>query len=393
MKKIYSVAMLAAAVALAGCGKKDEAKTTAAADGSLTVTIGHAAPLTGPQAHLGKDNENGVRMAIDDLNAKGFQIGGKPVKFVLDSEDDQADPRVATTVAQKFADEKVNAVIGHMNSGTTIPASRIYHDANIVEVSPSATSPKYTAQGYANAFRVMANDSQQGKVLGTYAVTDMGAKKIAIIDDRSAYGQGLADEFEKAVKAAGGTVIAHEFTNDKASDFTAILTKIKGSAPDLVFYGGMDGQGAPMVKQMRTLGMQTPFLGGDGIHTAEFTKLSGPSGEGVTASLPGVPIAQMNGGSAFKDRFENKYGKIQLYAPYCYDAVMVLAQAMQRAGSTDPQKYLPEMPKTNYQGITADITFDGKGDLNGSAITVYRLTNGEWQVLKTIGGPAAPAKL
>lgn len=388
MNPAIRLTLLAAAVLLSACAKKDDSGGAAPgpAAGALVVTIGHAAPLTGPQAHLGKDNENGVRMAIDDLNAKGFQIGGKPVQFVLDSEDDQADPRMATTVAQKFADAKVNAVIGHMNSGTTIPASRIYHEAGIVEVSPSATNPKYTQQGYANAFRLMANDVQQGQVLGNFAVADMGAKHIAIIDDRTAYGQGLADEFEKAVKAAGGTIIDHEYTTDKSEDFTAILTKIKGVSPDLLFYGGMDGQGAPMVKQMRSLGIATPFLGGDGIHTAEFMKLAGPAADGVTASLPGVPIDAMNGGPAFKQRFEAKYGTIQLYAPYCYDAVMVLAQAMQRAGSTDPAVYLPEMAKTNYPGITANIQFDAKGDISGGAITVYRIKNGEWQMLKTVTG-------
>lgn len=385
MKQAIHLSLLASAILLAGCSKPDSGSAAASTGDSLTITIGHAAPLTGPQAHLGKDNENGVRLAIDDLNAQNFQIGGKPAHFVLDSEDDQADPRTATTVAQKFADAKVNAVIGHMNSGTTIPASRIYHEAGIVQISPSATNPKYTQQGYANAFRVMANDVQQGKVLGTFAVQDMAARHIAIIDDRSAYGQGLADEFEKAVIAGGGAVVDHEYTNDKAQDFTAILTKIKGVSPDLVFYGGMDGQGAPLVKQMRTLGLSAPLLGGDGIHTAEFPKLAGAAAEGVTASLPGVPTEAMKGGAAFKQRFEGKYGPIQLYAPYCYDAVMVLAQAMQHAGSTDPVKYLPEVAKTNYPGITATIKFDARGDLSGGAITVYRIKNGTWEVLKTVG--------
>jgi branched-chain amino acid transport system substrate-binding protein len=290
------------------------------ASGATIIKIGHAAPLTGPQAHLGKDNENGVRLAVDELNAKGLSIGGQKVQFELHSEDDQADPRIATTVAQKFVDDKVSGMIGHLNSGTTIPASRIYNDAGIVEISPSATNPKYTQQGYKGAFRVMANDIQQGKVLGEFAVKEMAAKKIAIIDDRTAYGQGLADEFEKAAKAAGGKIVVHEFTNDKASDFTAILTKIKGKSPDLVFYGGMDGQGAPMAKQMQTLGLKAQFLGGDGIHTAEFMKLAGAAAEGVTASLPGVPLEKMPKGADFKQKFESKYGKIQLYAPYCYDA-------------------------------------------------------------------------
>ncbi|MGH8429078.1 MAG: ABC transporter substrate-binding protein [Solimonas sp.] len=391
MKKVFTLAVLATAIGFAGCSRKEDSAAAPKAEAPLVVKVGHAAPLTGPQAHLGKDNENGVRLAVDELNGKGFEIGGKKVHFELLSEDDQADPRIATTVAKKFVDDRVNVIIGHLNSGTTIPASRIYHEAGIVEVSPSATNPRYTQQGYANAFRVMANDVQQGKVLGEFAVQDLGAKKIAIVDDRSAYGQGLADEFEKAVKASGGNVIVREFTNDKASDFTAILTKIKGKAPDLLFYGGMDGQGAPMTKQMKTLGLNAKFLGGDGVHTAEFLKLAGPAAEGATASLPGVPLEAMPKGPEFKQRFEARYGTIQLYAPYCYDAVMVVAHAMQRAGSADPAKYLPEMGKTQHDGVTAKIAFDEKGDLTGGAITVYRVEDGGWKTLKTIGGVVEPA--
>ncbi|HEX4870634.1 MAG TPA: branched-chain amino acid ABC transporter substrate-binding protein [Moraxellaceae bacterium] len=386
MKKLLTLATLAAALGLAACSKNENKDAAVAADGTLVVKVGHAAPLTGPQAHLGKDNENGVRLAIDELNAKGFEIGGKKVTFQLMSEDDQADPRIATTVAKKFVDDGVHVVIGHLNSGTTIPASRIYNDAGLVEVSPSATNPKYTQQGYKGAFRVMANDVQQGKALGEFAVKDMAAKKIAIIDDRTAYGQGLADEFEKAVRANGGSVIVREFTNDKASDFTAILTKIKGLAPDLVFFGGMDGQGAPMAKQMKTLGLKAKFLGGDGIHTAEFMKLAGDAAEGVTASLPGVPLESMPHGAEFKQKFEGKYGVIQLYAPYCYDAMMVIAEAMKRAGSTEPARYMAEMGKTDHDGVTARIGFDEKGDLKGGAITVYRVEGGQWKVLKTLGG-------
>lgn len=390
LNKMMSLAVLATAVGLSACSKQEK-EAGAAADGVLRVKIGHAAPLTGPQAHLGKDNENGVRLAIDELNAQGFEVGGQKVHFELRSEDDQADARVATTVAKKFVDDGVNVIIGHLNSGTTIPSSRVYNDAGIVQVSPSATNPKYTQQGYKGAFRVMANDTQQGSVLGTFAVQEMGAKQVAIIDDRTAYGQGLADEFEKAVLAAGGKVIVREYTNDKASDFTAILTRIKGMKPDLLFYGGMDGQGAPMVKQMKTLGLTAQFLGGDGIHTAEFMKLAGPAAEGVTASLPGVPLDSMPHGAEFRQKFESKYGVIQLYAPYCYDAVMVVAAAMQRAGSVESAKYLPELHKTAHDGVTARIAFDEKGDLKGGFITLYRVQGGKWQFLKTIGGDAPPA--
>ena len=379
-------ALLASALvvtAMTGCSKPEHTPKVTA-DGRRIIVIGHAAPLTGAQAHIGKDNENGVRLAIEDLNREGFTIGGKPVVFELDSQDDQADPRMATTVAQKFVDDGLDAVIGHLNSGTTMPASRVYNQAGLVEISPSATTPKYTQQGFGNAFRVMANDVQQGKVLGRFAVTDLKAQQIAIIDDRTAYGQGIADEFEKAAVAAGGKIIVREYTSDKSSDFTAILTKIQGKQPDLLFFGGMDGQGAPMARQMRSLGLTSQLLGGDGIHTAEFMKLAGPAADGVVASLPGRPLEALAKGPEFKQRFESQYGKIQLYAPYCYDAMQVLARAMQRAGSTEPAKVIAELKKTDYEGITSRIQFDDKGDLKQGSITVYKAVKGEWQVLKTV---------
>jgi len=394
---------VAAALALIGCGQKEEPKPApapapapAAAPApkpEVTVLLGHVAPLTGPQAHLGKDNENGARMAVDDLNAKALEIGGAKVKFELVPEDDQADPKQGTIVAQKLVDAKVNGVIGHLNSGTTIPASKIYFDAGIPQISGSATNPKYTQQGFATAFRVMANDVQQGKVLGQYAAKQMTAKTVAIIDDRSAYGQGLADEFEKAIVAAGGKVAAREFTNDKATDFAAILTKIKSKKVDVIFYGGMDAQGGPMAKQMKSLGLKAKFLTGDGGCTPEFIKLAGAASEGQYCSLPGVPLDQMPGGKAFGDAFTAKYGQIQLYAPYVYDAVMVMVDAMKRANSVESAKFLPEIGKTDYQGVTAKVQFDDKGDLKGGSISLYQVKDGKWEYRETIGGaPAEAAK-
>ena len=382
---LMPLTLLAAALTLTACGKKPaDAAPPLTDDGRRLIVIGHAAPLTGGQMHIGKDNENGVRLAVDDLNKEGLRIGGQLVRFQLDSEDDQADPRMATTVAQKFVDDGVQAVIGHLNSGTTMPASRIYNAANVVEISPSATTPKYTQQGFGNAFRVMANDVQQGSVLGHFAVADLGAKTIAIIDDRTAYGQGLADEFARAAKEAGAKIVMREYTNDKATDFTAILTRIKGVAPDLLFFGGMDPQGAPLARQMKALGLTTKLLGGDGIHTAQFSRLAGPDAEGVYASLPGRPIDTLPQGPAFKARFERLYGPIQLYAPYCYDAMEVLAHAMVAANSTDPDKVIPALHATDYQGVTARIRFDAHGDLKNGAITVYVMKGGDWQVVKTI---------
>ncbi|OGS91538.1 MAG: branched chain amino acid ABC transporter substrate-binding protein [Gallionellales bacterium GWA2_60_18] len=355
----------------------------------LTVRIGASAPLTGPQAHIGKDNENGTRMAIEDANARGISIGGQKVHFELLSEDDQTDPKTATIVAQKLVDAKVNGVIGHLNSGTTIPASRIYHDNGIPQISPSATAVAYTAQGFNTAFRVMANDGQQGKVLGEFATKKLGAKKIAVIDDRTAYGQGLADEFVKSAKASGAQIVAHEYTTDKAVDFTAVLTLIKGKKPDLIFFGGMDPQGAPMLKQMKALGIPAKFVMGDGGYTPKLIENGGAAAEGAYASLPGVPLDMMPGGKDFAQRYEAQFKQpIQLYAPYCYDAVNVMIAAMQKADSAEPAKYLPLLGGISHDGVTAKIQFDEKGDLKGGAVTLYQVQQGKWQALETLGAAA-----
>jgi len=387
---LFSVVLLN----LAACGNKEAPAPTGATPAAATeevVKIGSVQPLTGAQSHLGKDFENGVKLALDDANAKGVTIAGKKIKFNLLSEDDQADPKTATIVAQKMVDTKVVGVIGHLNSGTTIPASKIYFDAGIPQISPSATNPKYTEQGFKSAFRVMPNDVQQGKVLGDYAVGKLGVKAIAIVDDRTAYGQGLADEFEKAAKAAGAQIVAREFTTDKSTDFMAILTAIKAKKPELVFFGGMDTQAAPMVKQMRSLGLTAKFLGGDGMSTPEFIKLASGGAEDAYSSLPGLPLLKMPGGSAFHDRFNAKYGAIQLYAPYSFDAASVLIAAMQKADSTDPVKYLPVLAAISHEGVTAKVMFDAKGDIKDGAVTLYQVKNGKWEALETMGGATPPA--
>lgn len=377
-----SFVSLALALLLSACGQStDQTASSPAAD--TVVRIGSVAPLTGPQAHLGKDNDNGARLAISDLNAAGVMLGGHKVRLELISEDDAADPRTATIVAQKLADQGVSAVIGHLNSGTSIPASKIYHDAGIVQISPSATAIAYTAQGYKTAYRVMTNDEQQGKVLGEYAVK-LGAKRIAIVDDRTAYGQGLADEFEKATKGAGGEVVAREFTTDRSTDFLAILTTIKARAPDLIFYGGMDAQAGPMAKQMKQIGLVAKFMGGDGVQSLEFIKLAGSEADAVIASSPGLPLDVMPGGAAFRSQFNTQYGPIQNYAPYAYDAVQVLVAAMQRAGSAEPARFLPEMKNTDHKGVTGQIRFDHKGDLTGGSVTLYQVKGGAWQVMETV---------
>jgi len=369
MKFQVSLLMTAVAIVAAGCGQSSD-----------VVKIGHVGPVSGAIAHLGKDNENGARMAIDELNEKGITIGGKKVKFELVAEDDAADPKQGTAAAQKLVDSKVNGVIGHLNSGTTIPASKIYSDAGIPQISPSATNPKYTRQGFKTAFRVVADDTQLGSTLGKYAVTELKGKSIAVIDDRTAYGQGVAEEFEKAVKAAGGNVVGREFTTDKATDFTAILTTLKGKSPDIIFFGGMDAVAGPMIKQMKSLGINAKFMGGDGICTGALYKLSGETmadDQVICAEAGGVDEAGKKALEDFKAAYQKKFNtKVEIYAPYVYDAVNTMVGAMQAANSTKPADYLPKLAGITHQGVTGTITFDEKGDIKNGALTLRTYRGG-----------------
>ncbi|AIY39277.1 Leucine-, isoleucine-, valine-, threonine-, and alanine-binding protein [Collimonas arenae] len=349
------------------------------------VKIAHVGPITGPVAHVGKDNENGARMAIDDLNAKHLVIGGKKIKFVLQAEDDGSDPKQATSVAQKLVDAKVAAVIGHLQSGTSIPASKIYFDAGIPQISPSATSAKYTEQGFNTTFRVVANDSQLGAAMGRYAAKVLHAKKVAVIDDRTAYGQGLATEFLKDAKANGVDIVSTQYTNDRATDFSAILTAVKAKQPDLIFFGGIDASAGTMLRQMRQLGITAKFMGGDAICTAALPRLAG---EGLLDDQVYCAIA---GGvenqaplDAFKAAYKQKYNAdIVQYAPYTYDAVMIIAKAMQEANSVDPKQYLPKLGKIQYTGVTGKIAFDDKGDIKNGTLSIYTFRNGQ-QVLLSL---------
>jgi branched-chain amino acid transport system substrate-binding protein len=365
MQVKLNVVVAAAAVLFAG-----------AASAQDVVKIGHVGPTSGAIAHLGKDNENGARMAIEELNAKGVTIGGKKVKLELLAEDDAADPKQGTAVAQKLVDSKVNGVVGHLNSGTSIPASKVYSDAGIPQISPSATNPKFTRNGYKTTFRVVADDVHLGGTLGRYAVKELKGKSIAVIDDRTAYGQGVAEEFSKAVKASGGAIVETQFTNDKATDFTAILTAIKAKKPDVVFFGGMDAVAGPMLRQMKQLGISAKFMGGDGICSSGLPGLAAGAmadGQVVCAEAGGVEGSQKAGMDKFYADYKKKFNSdVQVYAPYVYDAVGVMVAAMVKAGSADPAKYLPVLAKTDgYNGVTGNISFDNKGDIKNGALTLY----------------------
>jgi branched-chain amino acid transport system substrate-binding protein len=361
----------AAATVLAG--------TASAQD--MVVKIGHVGPVSGAQAHYGKDNENGARMAIEDLNAKGVTIGGKKVKLELVAEDDAADPKQGTAAAQKLCDAKVAGVVGHLNSGTTIPASTIYNNCGIPHVTPSATNPKLTQQGYKTTFRLLANDNALGAGLALHASNNLKLKKIAIIDDRTAYGQGVADVFKKTAAQKGIQIVDEQFTTDKATDFMAILTAIKSKAPDGIFYGGMDPQAGPMLRQMEQLGLSNvKFFGGDGICTAKLAELSGGAKTlgNVVCAEGGASLEKMPGGKVWKDRYDKKYpGQFQVYSPYTYDAVHVLVDAMVRAKSSDPKVYTPLIGQANLQGVTTKIAFEADGELKNPAMTLYSYKDGK----------------
>jgi branched-chain amino acid transport system substrate-binding protein len=377
-----SAAVLAGLLALAALPNRAQAQAE--------VKIGSASPLSGTGAHQGKDIENGARMAVDDLNAKGLTIGGKRVKFVLQAEDDGADPKMGTAAAQKLVDNGVVAVVGHLNSGTTVPASKIYNSAGIPQISPAATTPLYTRQGYKTAFRVVASDSLVGRTLARYAIGTLKAKKIAVIDDRTAFGQGLADEFTKGVKAAGGAqLVSRQFTNDKATDFNAILTQIRAHNPDVIFYGGMDAVAGPMLKQMKALGIGARLVSGDGVCSEKLPQLAGDalgSDKVICVVAGGVSGAKEEADfAAFTERYRQRFKiPLQTYAPYAYDATMVFASAMQQANSTDPARFLAALAKINYHGVTGDIAFDANGDLHNAALTLYTYRDGKQVKLQVV---------
>ncbi|WP_295855331.1 branched-chain amino acid ABC transporter substrate-binding protein [uncultured Xylophilus sp.] len=354
---------------------------TASAQDVQVIRIGHVGPVSGPQAHYGKDNENGARMAIDELNTQNIVIRGKKIKWELQAEDDAADPKQGTAAAQKLCDAKVAGVVGHLNSGTTIPASKVYNDCGIPHVTGSSTNPQLMKPGYKTSFRIIANDNALGTGLAMYAAEALKLKKVAIIDDRTAYGQGVAAVFKRTAAAKGIQVVDEQFTTDKATDFMAILTSIKAKAPDAIFFGGMDPQGGPMLRQMEQLGLgEVKYFGGDGICTAELARLSGgaKSLNNVVCAEGGSSLAKMPGGEAWKKRYDAKYpGQFQIYSPYTYDATMLLADAMRRAGSWDPKVYIPELLKSDYKGVTANIAFEPNGELKNPAMTLYVYKDGK----------------
>jgi len=395
VKFAYAVSIVAAVAMLTACGKKQDSEAGAGASAATAVAapasevtivkIGHAAPLTGSIAHLGKDNENGARLAVEEINTQGLTIDGHKIQLELDAQDDAADPKTGTAVAEKFVDDHVVAVVGHLNSGVSIPASKIYSDAGIVQISPSSTNPGYTQQGFKTTYRVVATDAQQGPALANYATKVLGAKRIAIVDDSTVYGKGLADEFAKTVQASGAKIVAREATNDRATEFQAVLRKIKSVQPDVIMFGGMDATGGPFTKQAAALGIRAKILGGDGVCTDKVGELAGTAVQNLVCSEAGLALSKMDKGADFEQKYVDRFHTpVQIYAPFTYDAVYVIVDAMKRANSIEAPKVLAAMPSTDYNGVIGHIAFDDKGDLKEGAITLYDFKDGKKAVLDVV---------
>jgi ABC-type branched-subunit amino acid transport system substrate-binding protein len=366
--KIVPLALAAGLMTLGACAQAQD----------QLVRIGVSGPLSGANAFAGKDNENGVRLAVEELNAQKLKVGGKLLRFELMSEDDQGDPKAGVNVAQKFADAGVKFVLGPYNSGVAIPASRVYNDAGIL-MSTVGTNPKITQSRYPNVFRIVASDNQVGGSMAAYAAKELKIKTVGVIDDRTAFGQGIADEFAKQARASGLNVAGREFTNDKASDFASVLTAFRAKKVDAIFFGGYAPQGAPMARQMKQLGLaNVRLLGGDTLCSPEMAKLGGDAvGENVLCAQAGAMLDKQPGGPAFKARFKQRFQREpDVYAPAFYDQTMFIAQAIKAANAVDAAAVGKQLHTMSYQGVAGTYGYDANGNLKKTAVTVYTFKGG-----------------
>jgi len=365
------------------------AQTGARPDDVKVVKIGIAAPLTGFSASNGKDIENAARLAFDEANAQGINIGGRKIAFEVDGQDDAADPKTAVLVAQRFVDEGVSGVIGHYNSGCSVAASAVYRRAGIPQISPTSSSPSYTAQGFETTFRTISNDDQMALLAAKYSVEQLKAKRIAVIDDSTDYGTSLVTEYVKAIQKRGAQLVSWQYTTANAIDFRALLTTIKGLNPDLIFYVGQDIQGAGLAKQIRQLGIKARFMGEGGFTNDHFLQLAGQGARGMLSWEYGLPRSRMPRAAELDAKLKARSGVgIVQFAPLAYDAAWAMINAMKAADSTDPQKYLGALHTNTFDGVTGTIAFTRTGDLKNASATLYEEQSGKWVVLSVEQTPA-----
>jgi branched-chain amino acid transport system substrate-binding protein len=380
------VAVLAAAAmlgAMTGCSAQEptEPKTGSAPAASTQVKIGFAAPLTGDNAVYGEGMKRAVELAIEEANASS-EVKAKGITFGIHAEDDAGDPKQAVNVASALVgDTDVAALVGHFNSGCSIPASPVYNDAGLAMVSVSS-NPQLTAQGYKVVNRVVAKDDAQGGYAGRLAMS-RGLKKVALVDDSTPYGQGLAKEFSKVFVGSGGKLVSKDSIQPKDVDFSALVTKIKSKSPQAVYYAGAHTEGALFTKQLKQAGVDIPVMGGDMLYTPEYIKLAGgDNAEGDIATALGLPLEQQPKGAEFKTKYEAKYGKApEAYDSYAYDAALTIINAVLKAGP-DRAAVADAIRAGSIDGVTGTVAFDENGDNKQQVISAYRVEGGEWKQIQ-----------
>jgi len=350
-------------ILMAGCTRQDE----------NVIRLGAAGPMTGDQSKMGVDLRNSVELAVAEWNEKGGVLGKK---IVLLSADDQADPKQAVSIANKLINQKAVALVGHWNSSCSIPASKYYQDANIVMISPATTNPQLTLQGFKNVFRVCGTDDQQGKVAADFILKTIRPKKIAIIHDKTAYGQGLADYFKRAL-GDRVQVVYYGGIIQRDPDYKAVLTTIKQSDPELYFFGGIYPEAGRLVRQAKEIGMNIPMIIGDGVYDPTFINIAGTSAEGTYVTF-GAEAAGLPSAKSFMDKYKAKYGDPGPYSIYAYDAANIILTAIAETRNTDGSKVAEYISKTVFHGAFGDISFDKNGDVTKAPYVIWQVKGGKF---------------
>lgn len=364
--KVISVLMLTAVV-FWGCKKGGEPV-------SDVIKIGTAGPMTGDQSAFGQDQQNGVRMAVEEWNLKGGVLG-KKIELLVG--DDQHDPKQAVSVANKMVNDGIAGMVGHFNSSCSLPASRIYNDQKIPMITHGSTNPQLTEQNFKGVFRVCGRDDQQGMKAALFVIDDMKAKSVAILHDKTTYGQGLADEFRKGVEGKV-KVTYHGGITQGDKDFSAVLTNVKTGNPDLIYFGGIYPEGGLLVKQARALGIKAPLMGGDGVISEEFLNIAGSDAEGTYVTFA-PDVNNIPSAKGFVDTYTKKYGKPGPYSVYAYVAANMLLQGIKDSNSTEGENISEAVHKMKYEGALGIIEFDDKGDIKVSPYVIWQVKGGKWE--------------
>jgi branched-chain amino acid transport system substrate-binding protein len=363
---------------LMGCGSSEKSET---GKKKSAIIIGTVAPISGDQGQMGQDLVRGAELAAEEITKNGGLLGREVHALKLD---DRADPKEATNAASKLvADMDVVGVVGHLNSGCSIPASVIYHRANLLMVTPASTADELTQQGFPEVFRAVLKNSDQGPAAAVFAKEKLGAKSFAVVDDKTAYGKGLALAFRDKAVQIGLKMVAEEAFNVGEKDFSTLVTKLKAAQPDVVYAGCMFPEGALLMRQGKTRGLEARFISGDGFFAPKLIEIGGSSVEGTIVSFPAPPWEEMEAAQNFLKRYQEKYGEpVKTYAPLAYDAAMIIAEGVRRANSTVRGDIVKALHAKDFKwtGIGGTYIFDDKGDKSNPVPYFYIVQDGKFKL-------------